>query len=385
MTPEGCSLHSHTRALHHNCEAVFELNFIELFKRLGIAQARELIARTISEKKIDVFFISLYGDNFLLSPEFLRTLRHKVKIVLWCFDDDVHFDSHSKYYAPAVDAVVTTDFFSWEAYKRLGVPAVLCLGNFDKKSYPASALTRDIDVSFVGNCSKTDRRQYMDFLVDNGINVDRFGFGSSSGFVSDADMAQIFNRSKINLNFSRLEFIPWIHGKPGPGRRTMGHKGRPIEVAMTRSFCLSEAYPALPHVFNIGSEIDCFTDRDSLLAKVRHYLSHEDERERIAEQAHIRALRDYENAPSFSRVLSELAAAFAAAPPSSPALDDAPEFTSKRVNDLCVHALSLLLNGRFRACVEVVPELFQHGPWAFLIGASGGLMRGLDILYRKPR
>ncbi|MDE2490867.1 MAG: glycosyltransferase family 1 protein [Elusimicrobia bacterium] len=389
LCPENCARYNHVRALRPLCAELVELDFIETFKRLGIVAARDSIARVAAERRIEVFFVSFYGDSFLLPPEFLRGLRKDLglKIVLVCYDDETTFDTHSKHYAQAVDAVVTTDYFSVAAYRALGVPAVLCLTSVSKEMYPALGLPRDIDVSFVGNCLKTDRPRYLEFLAENGIKVESFGRGSRHGFLPAAEAPKVIGRSKISLSFSRLEHTPWLHGRNPANGREMGHKGRTIEVAMTRSFCLSEWYPALPHVFEIGREIDCWTDRASLLEKIRYYLSHDEERERIAARAHERALREYEDGPYFGRVLDELEPILSASPGGRepPPLVKTREFKERQVNDLTVHALSLLLHGRPRAAARLAPELFQYGPGTFLTGAGGGLARSVSILIRKLR
>lgn len=376
MTPEGCDGYIHTRALRKRCDSLVEFNFIETYKRLGIVETRRLISRIVAERKIDVFFATFYADSYLVPIEFLIELGKKVKIVLACYDDENAFDLHSKYYAQAADAVVTTDYFSIPAYRELGVPAILCLNSVSRDLFPVLDLPKDIDVSFVGNCGKTDRKRYLDFLSAGGIMVESYGFGSRNGFIANSEVPRIFSRSKINLSFSRLE-------NP-TAEKTMGHKGRTIEVAMTRSFCLSEYYPALPHIFEIGKEIDCFTDRESLLEKVRYYLSHDEERERIASAAYARALRDYEEGPSFDAVMNGLSAAFSGVRRPA-ALQMSPEFKSRRIADLFVHALSLLLHGRFEACAAMAPELFQYGAGTFLAGVAGGAARGFDILRRKLR
>ncbi len=374
MTPEGCDGYIHTRALRKRCDSLVEFNFIEMYKRLGIVETRRSISRIIAEKKIDVFFVTFYADSYLVPVEFLIELKKSVKIVLACYDDESAFDLHSKYYAQAADAVVTTDYFSVAAYQALGVPAILCLNSVSRELFPVLDLPKDIDVSFVGNCGKTDRKEYVDFLFASGIKVESYGFGSSNGFIPNSEVPKIFNRSKINLSFSRLE-------NP-TADKTMGHKGRTIEVAMTRSFCLSEYYPALPHIFEIGKELDCFTDRQTLLEKVRYYLSHDEERERVAASAYARALREYEEGPSFDAVMSGLNVAFAGARRPA-AFQISPEFKARQIADLFVHALSLLLHGRLGACGAMASELFQHGPAALLAGVAGGVGRGLDILRRK--
>lgn len=390
LTPENCAGYSHNRALRPHCARMIEVDFIAAFKRLGIVETRALIARLAAENKVEVFFLSFYGDSFLLPIEFLLELKNKLKlkIVLVCYDDETTFDTHSKHYAQAADAVLTTDYFSVAAYRALGVPAAPFLTSFSQETHPALALPRDIDVSFVGNCRKTDRKQYLDFLAAEGLKVESYGLGSRNGFLPEAEMTAVFRRSKINLNFSRLEYTPWLHGKDPPAGRVAGHKGRTIEVAMTRSFCLSEYYPALPRIFEIGEEIDVFTDRASLLEKVRYHLSHDDERERIAARAHERALREYEDGPYSAKVMEQLSAIFSgesAAGPRPAVLSKSPEFKEHQINDLVVHGLSLLLHGRPRAFAALVPELFQYGPGVFLAGAAGGAARSLDVLLRKLR
>jgi hypothetical protein len=91
MTPEYCAQYPHTRALPAYCSSIFELNFIETFKRLGIAKTLEMIARIVSEKKIDVFFISFYTDSYLIPLEFLLALKKNIRIVLVCNDDESAF------------------------------------------------------------------------------------------------------------------------------------------------------------------------------------------------------------------------------------------------------------------------------------------------------
>lgn len=373
MTPAQSAQFNHTRALRAHCDNLYEFNYEEPLARFGIVALRAQLARLVVEKKIDVFFLTIYGDNYLLPLEFLLELKKTTRIVLWCWDDESSFARHSRYYAQAVDAVVTTDCYAHAGYRALGVPAVLCYGNWPAEPRPAPRPVRDIDVSFVGHRGKADRPAYLDFLAENGIKVQTFGFQSPGGYLAFDDLPRIYMRSKINLNFSRLE---------AGSARGLGHKGRTSEVAMRRAFCLSEFYPALPRIFEIGKEIDVFTDRRSLLEKVRYYLSHDAEREAIADRAYERALRDYEDGPYFDRVMEELAAIFSG-PARPAAVLKSPEFKKRQVAGLFLHGLSQLRHGHPGVFSAVIPELFQYGPRAFLRGAASGLADGLDILRRK--
>lgn len=385
MTPDGLVQGGqgyYTRVLRKRSDSVIELDFIPTFKRLGIHETLKLITKTVVENKIDAFFILFYGDSFLVPLEYLQKLRKKTKIVLFPCDDEMHFDTHSKYYAQAADAVITTDYFSAFAYEKLGIPAIADMTHVSKELLKPLNLTRDIDVSFVGHCAKTDRKDYMDFLEANGIKVERFGFGSSNGFVTYEEYGKIFCRSKINLNFSRLEFADWLHKDDPIIARTKGNKGRVMEVSLTRSFCLSEHYAALPHVFERGREIDWFTDRESLLEKVRYYLAHDAEREQIAQRAYERTLREYEDGPYFDKVMAWLMPVlYPSSPVNTPpaVLYKSPGFKRRQINDLVFHGLSLLMNRRFGACAQIIPSLFQYGLWTFVTGTLGGLKRSWQV------
>ncbi len=61
-----------------------------------------------------------------------------------------------------------------------------------------------------------------------------------------------------------------------------GFKGRPMEIAMTKSFCLSEYSPAIERLFKQGLEIEYFYSKEYLLEKVEYYLRYEEVREKIA-------------------------------------------------------------------------------------------------------
>jgi hypothetical protein len=49
----------------------------------------------------------------------------------------------------------------------------------------------------------------------------------------------------------------------------------------------------LEHFFEVGREIDVFYDKEELLEKVKYYLVHEEEREKIARKGYERAVKDY--------------------------------------------------------------------------------------------
>jgi spore maturation protein CgeB len=68
---------------------------------------------------------------------------------------------------------------------------------------------------------------------------------------------------------------------------------RTFEAAGCGAFQICEYRTALEELFEIGKEIVIFKNRDDLLEKVEYYLTHPEERKRIANAGHERANRDH--------------------------------------------------------------------------------------------
>lgn len=283
------------------------INYDYLFLKRGISGTENTIIKSIETNNTDIVFIFLYVNNFELSLEFLRDLKKKVYLVFWFFDDEVFFHSYNKFYGQLADVVITTSYYDRFAYEQLGIPAILYFSSYSKKDYYPLKIKRDIDVSFVGltQC-RPERMEYIDFLKENGISVQCFGSDFDSGFLSIEEMNRTFSRSKINLNFTGIAQIEGLD-KDNPFLPVIKqNKGRPIEIALTKSFCLSESAPSVDKVFKINREIAVFSTKKELLEKVIYYLQNDDLRQRIADNAYSRASKMYESDIYIKNVMHDL-------------------------------------------------------------------------------
>ncbi|MBW7905782.1 MAG: glycosyltransferase [Phycisphaerae bacterium] len=86
------------------------------------------------------------------------------------------------------------------------------------------------------------------------------------------------------------------------------HTSRSIEIPACGGFMLAERSSEHAQLFEEGREAAYFGDDDELIEKVRYYLAHADERQRIAAAGHARCLAEYGNTRLMERLLS---AAFA--------------------------------------------------------------------------
>lgn len=119
--------------------------------------------------------------------------------------------------------------------------------------------------------------------------------------LSDLEMVQMYSRAKINLGFSTCGETHRT------GERILQVRLRDFEVPMSGGFYMVEHMEELQEFFEIGKEIVCYTDPQDLAEKIKYYLAHDSERERIRRAGRERCLRDHTWQRRFERVFEELA------------------------------------------------------------------------------
>jgi hypothetical protein len=260
----------------------------------GICAAnREIIE--IAETYLPKYVI--YPCNFsgiVTEATFTMLRRMGCIVVADFFDDDVYFEPLSRWMLPCIDYVVTHVRGLVAEYERLGARCILSpaipmnpsilrrLNNLDKL----------YDATFVGSLYSY-RRDYLTDIAAHGAMVSYLGGGNESK-IHSARMVKIFNQSRINLNFSSGQ----------AGRRII--VGRVFEVPLCSGFLLTEYFPGLERLFEIGREIECFETAQEAAGKIKYYLKHSDEREQIATRGYERAHREYTGPVLLSRVFREI-------------------------------------------------------------------------------
>jgi len=360
--------------------------FSDSVVRNGIKKTEAMIRKEIVERDVSIVVFAPNGDNYELSVEFFRDIGASlgVKNVMLVLDDDLIFDIHSKYYSQAFDAVITCDYFATFAYRKLGVPALYYFSSYRKNDFYPVEVQKDIDVSFIGDCTKGDRMSYVEFLRDNGIDVRIFGDGSPGGFVPRERMPHIFSRSRVNLNFTKLDYASaksWFLEENSLTNLMRQNKGRPMEISLSGAFCLTEYSPSIGAAFEIEKEIDVFTGPDDLLTKVRYYLENEDIREQMAENAYLKALNFYEAGVFLPRLASELREVLRRStyPQRARRIYKDNAFKRNHTVRLIIIALYQLSGLRFLNALEAARESFQYGP----LITAGAFFKALRITTRR--
>ena len=296
------------KALEDN-NALF-LDYIELYNRYGHKGVHNYIENYIVQYEINTVIYGSTSSEFYFDISFFERLRRRCFLVMHTTDLEHYYEVRDQYYAQAMDLVLLQDIITTFKLQQIGIQSLPFYGHFDTVRHrKIKNLVKDIDVSFVGRLStRVGGEEYVTHLLDNNVNIKLFGIGSQEGVVTTDKKIEIFNKTRINLNFSGMgmEKKDRFSRKSKTRWRMKQIKGRPIEVAICGGFVLSEYVPGLEHYFELGKEIDVFYDKEDLLEKIKYYLKHDEERESIARRGYERARRDYDVKLAVPKLLSTI-------------------------------------------------------------------------------
>lgn len=242
---------------------------------------------TLKREQPDFLLLQVIYEEFYPSTFIeIKKVSPKTKVINFSGDDDLLFYCQSLLLFPFVDYFFITQPDYLSKYKEYGKKAFFIFGA-DKERFRPINLEKIYDVSFIGT-PKADRLKYIRFLLKNGIKIKIYGGGWErysdlrgiyGGRVSDEDFPKVVNQSKINIVFS----------KNNDGKTHISD--RLPEIMMCKSFSLVEYDRNYHSIFKEGREIITFREKEELLRKIRYYLIHEKECEKIASRAYKRVLK----------------------------------------------------------------------------------------------
>lgn len=120
------------------------------------------------------------------------------------------------------------------------------------------------------------------------------------GFVPEGALDLLFRRSAINLGFTRMTG----DDPDRPGKTQL--KLRDFEVPLAGGFYLVERVPEYEGLFASGVEVETWGSWGELIDKIRYYLDHPEQRQRIAEAGRQRAEREHTWENRFEMLFADL-------------------------------------------------------------------------------
>jgi len=317
-------------------------------RRRGTAWVSRRLTEVVKSIKPDLMFAVVTNDE--LDPRAVReiTTSGVTRTVNWFCDDHHRFDKFSRHWAPCFDLVVTTAHSVLPKYAAAGITNVLasqwaCNPFLQRKL----ELPLKYDLTFIGTLHG-NRRALIQALRSRGLRVHVWGPNTPRGPLSDPQLVEVLNQTRINLNFSGASVAVgdptarprrfretarrivratpivanWARtsqrrrfGKNLPDeqiehalatRYVAQIKGRNFEVPGCGAFQLTGRVENIDDYFVPGHEIALYDDFESIVRQAKHYLEHEEERLAVADAGYRRCRREHTYVHRFNRVFASL-------------------------------------------------------------------------------
>ncbi len=296
---------------------------VPMIERGKAAMNRELL-ETMEREKPDLAFFHAGDDIEIETMKKITALG--VPSLYWTTDDSWRFWSVSRYFAPYFTWTATNRSALIAEYAKLGVKAILSHEGINPKFYqPLHNIDdQDIDVSFVGTYNP-ERGKVIKGLQAAGIEVYVRGKGWPEGeLATQEDVVKIMARSKISLILNPPSFYIgvkplvrlffkrpnlgtfWRPFRIQPdfwnfadnvrellGKRNLQVKARHFETLACRTLGMTRYADSLDKFYEIGKEIVVYQDIPDLIEKIRYYLEHKAERQKIAQAGYERTIADH--------------------------------------------------------------------------------------------
>lgn len=300
----------HANFLPALCALGHQVVFFESFSRaayLDFADLNQQFLEKVQAEKPDIILCVLLGYEIWLETLELVRRGCNAVIINWSTDDSWKYEQFSTFVAPVFDVYATTSPDAIVKSERDGH------SNFILTQWAASArnLAEPLpsakcryQISFVGT-AYGNRSKWISGLEDRGIKVECFGHGWKNGPVRSEEIPQIMRESVISLNFGDSGMV--MRGlAPGRSRQI---KARVFEVPGAGGFLMTESVENMDRFYRVGEEIAVYEGISDLVDKITHFLSHSEERDRIAMAGHVRTRNEHTYEARFLNLL-EIASRF---------------------------------------------------------------------------
>lgn len=283
------------------------------------AALMQQLKRAHSVQPFDMFFS--YFTDACITPRILEELKSLgITTVNWYCNGSYRLDLVEKI-ASHYDWCLVPEQFRLQDYVALGARPIYCQEAANPNIYKPYEAIYEYDVAFIGQ-AYGERPEYIQYLLEAGVAVHVWGFGwerytaqqlSATSLLrgawrrlrgveqslvqlpanivgnrlSDEEMVRTYSKAKINLGFSTCG------DTHQDKKRILQIRLRDFEIPMSGGFYMVEYMAELAEFFNIGEEIVCYYDRDDLVEKIKYYLVHDEERERIRQAGRRRCLADH--------------------------------------------------------------------------------------------
>lgn len=284
-------------------EDMFDLEIVNIDKDIieqGVDGASQSLSATIMRYNPDIIIDVPFDDNLCPDLGVLRKAKDGgTKVLSWNCDASWRQDFILNR-KDAYSHFITTHSSTVNWFKKNEMKVI-------RSQWGASSLYKNhypkdykYDVSFIGQRHSL-RGDFIQAINQAGVKVHLFGHywdghPDNHGYIDFEEMVNVFNQSKININFSNpfhTGTLPQI-------------KGRHMEIPACGGFQLSTPADDLESYFVNGKEIVVAKDIYGMVQAIRYYLENEEKRESIAQAGYDRTMKDHTWPMRFKQILEEL-------------------------------------------------------------------------------
>jgi glycosyltransferase involved in cell wall biosynthesis len=229
------------------------------------------------------------------SLKFLTILRKKISsnfiFVWWDSCSDTFYDNEIKTLekVKSLHLLMENPLLEFgNKYKNLNNDSLIPLWITCSLAKP---LKKDIDVAFIGQVDsyRDKRKDFIEYLMEQNISG-YIATLSRDHQISHIKYAEILGRAKIGINFSYSVDKHQL-------------KGRVYDTLHSGALLLETKNSQTSAFFNDGEDFISFTDKEDMINKIRYYLSHHKEREKISSSGREKVLKLYNSELFMKKIL----------------------------------------------------------------------------------
>lgn len=268
---------------------------------LHVLKLNRDLVRLCHHEKFDVIF--LYSCRLIYAKTVKKIHQMGGYVAVFCNDDP--FSDYYKWYmwGHYIASISYADITY--VYRKNNIEQAIAHGakkasvllpyyiTTRNKYIPDSSITMDVpDVVYIGHDEADGRREYIQSLLDNGIEV---GLNSSwADFANNSCFARLVSKSKredtenyneiLNKAKIAIVFLSSINHDT--------YTRRCFEIPATKTMMIAPYTDELASLFVDGKEAVFFRSKKDFVKKIKYYLEHEEERLAICMAGYERIMRD---------------------------------------------------------------------------------------------
>jgi len=248
----------------------------------------------ILEEQIKKFQPDIIYCQNLTSPndDFLARIKKYTKMIVGQVACPTDFN---KYKLRNFDLILTSFPHFVQKFKDLGINSEYLRIGFEKSILEKLKKSeKQYNAVFVGGMSRNHIKflDTFEYLAEN-TEIDFWGYGLKNtspdspirkrhhGEAWGIDMYNILYNSKISIN------------RHINAAENNANNMRMYESTGVGTMLITDHKDNISEFFEVGKEIETYKSKEELLEKVKYYLSHEEEREKIAKAGQERTLKDH--------------------------------------------------------------------------------------------